>query len=51
MLALAPPPPALPAVKVDSAWVASAAATRVASLSLRGVPSSSQRFSGARRFG
>jgi hypothetical protein len=39
MLALAPPPPALPAVKVDSAWVASPRATRVASLSLRGVPS------------
>src|SRR6185312_11050828 len=38
MLATAPPAPALPAVKVDSAWVASARATRVAALSLRGVP-------------
>jgi hypothetical protein len=38
MLALAPPAPALPAVKVDAAWVASARATRVSSLSLRGVP-------------
>jgi cell wall-associated NlpC family hydrolase len=39
MLAPAPPPPALPAVKVDSAWVVSSRVTRVASLSLRGVPS------------
>jgi len=38
MLATAAPAPALPAVKVDSAWVASARATRVAALSLRGVP-------------
>jgi hypothetical protein len=30
--------PALPAAKVDSAWIASARATRVAALSLRGVP-------------
>jgi cell wall-associated NlpC family hydrolase len=42
MLALAPLPPALPAVKVDSAWVASARATRVTSLSLRGVPSAAR---------
>src|SRR3954470_12094937 len=38
MLATPAPAPALPAVKVDSAWVASARATRVAALSLRGVP-------------
>src|SRR6476646_8595823 len=38
MLATAAPAPALPAVKVDSAWVASARATSVAALSLRGVP-------------
>ena len=35
---LAPaPPPALPAVKLDSAWVVSPRVTRVASLSLRRV--------------
>jgi cell wall-associated NlpC family hydrolase len=38
MLALALPGPALPAVKVQSAWVASARTTRVAALSLTGVP-------------
>jgi hypothetical protein len=38
MLATPAPAPALPAGKVDSAWVASARATRVAALSLRGVP-------------
>ena len=38
MLATAAAAPALPAVKVQSAWVASARATRVAALSLRGVP-------------
>jgi hypothetical protein len=37
MLAQAVPPPALPAVKVHSAWVASARTTRVAALSLSGV--------------
>lgn len=42
MLAPAALVPALPAVKVDSAWVASARATRVAALSLRGVPSAAQ---------
>ncbi|MGZ8634138.1 MAG: C40 family peptidase [Solirubrobacteraceae bacterium] len=39
MLATAP---ALPAVKVHSAWVASARTTRVASLSLSGVPSAAR---------
>jgi hypothetical protein len=38
MLAAPAPTPALPAVKVQSAWVASARATRVASLSLSGIP-------------
>jgi cell wall-associated NlpC family hydrolase len=38
MLAMAAPPPALPAVKVQAAWMASARATRVAALSLSGVP-------------
>ena len=38
MLATAAPPPALPALKVQSAWVASARTTRVAALSLSGVP-------------
>src|SRR3954469_14595519 len=38
MFATAAPAPALPAVKVQSAWVASAHATRVVALSLRGVP-------------
>jgi hypothetical protein len=42
MLATAAPAPALPAVKVDGAWVASARTTRVASLTLRGVPSSAR---------
>ena len=37
MLALAPPPPPF-AVKVHSAWVSTAATTRVRSLSLTGVP-------------
>ncbi|MGZ4280198.1 MAG: C40 family peptidase [Solirubrobacteraceae bacterium] len=38
MLAAAAPTPALPAVKVQSAWVASARTTRVAALSLSGIP-------------
>jgi cell wall-associated NlpC family hydrolase len=42
MLATAAPAPALPAVKVQSAWVASARTTRVASLTLRGVPSTAR---------
>ena len=37
MLAVAPPP-SLPAVKVQSAWVASARTTRVAALSLSAIP-------------
>ena len=38
MLAAPAPAPALPAVKVQSAWVASARPTRVAALSLSGIP-------------
>src|SRR5262245_10095172 len=38
MIAVAPTPPALPAVKVHSAWVAGARATRVRALSLDGLP-------------
>ena len=38
MLVTAAPPPALPAVKVQSAWVASARTTRVAELSLSAIP-------------
>jgi cell wall-associated NlpC family hydrolase len=38
MLPAAAPAPALPTVKVQSAWVASARTTRVASLSLSGIP-------------
>jgi cell wall-associated NlpC family hydrolase len=38
MIVLAPPPPALPAVKVHSAWIAGARATRVRALSLDGLP-------------
>jgi cell wall-associated NlpC family hydrolase len=42
MLATAAPAPALPAVKVNSGWVASARTTRVAALSLSGVPSTAR---------
>ena len=42
MLATAAPAPALPALKVDSGWVASARTTRVAALSLSGVPSAAR---------
>ena len=42
MLATAAPPPALPAVKVQSAWVASARTTRVAELSLNAIPPAAQ---------
>jgi hypothetical protein len=42
MLVTAAPAPALPAVKLDSAWVASARATRVTALSLSGLPPSAQ---------
>ena len=42
MLATAAPAPALPALKVDSGWVASARTTRVAALSLSGLPSAAR---------
>jgi cell wall-associated NlpC family hydrolase len=42
MLALAAPPPALPAVKVSTEWVVTARATRVGSLSLGGVPAAAR---------
>jgi cell wall-associated NlpC family hydrolase len=48
MLAMAAPPPALPAVKVQSAWVASARTTRVAALSLSGVPHAARVVLGCR---
>lgn len=42
MLATTAPPPALPAVKVQSAWVASARTTRVKAMSVSGVPATAR---------